>query len=309
MALTRRQLIGGSVGIGIGIGLASSRRAAMAQPSIEVRTVEELVTAIAPNRTLQLTRGKFTLSDLDSSWRSPYARFESVYDGYELVITDVDNLRLVGTNSRQSRLLTHPRYADVLKFQNCRNVQITDLELAHTSTAGFCRGGVLSFVDSADVQLERCVLYGSGTHGIEADGLNGLYCLHVNIRDCTYGILCLNRARDIDFESCQFFSNRGFSMIGLNQCQTVRFFDCLMYDNRVDLIAGMPPTGDDFMFNVVASDGVELERCTLQDNLVTYLATHPEAIALRDTTIVGNTFTNSLYPTDGGYQSPPLCPI
>lgn len=311
MTLSRRQfaytVFWGS--LGTTLALLPTKRA-HAEDSITVENTEELLNAIAPNRTLQLSRGAFMLSDIDAAWRSPYARFEEVYDGYELVISNVENLKLVGVDNTLSRIVTRPRYADVLKFENCRNIEFDNLELAHTGDAGFCRGSVFGFVDCEDVRIGRCVMIGSGTHGIEANGLKQLRCNDSIIRDCTYGILCLLEASDVEFEASQFFGNQGFSMINLSDCQRVRFSDCQMYDNRVDLIEGAPPIGNDYMFNVMNSGGIELSDCTLRDNLVSFLAPFPGAIQMLNTTILNNSFeSDRLYPEEDRPQSSPFCPV
>ena len=316
MTLSRRQFTQAALWGGLGAALAfSPKQSVQAQPTggnqrIIVETAEDFLNAIGPDRVIQVRAGAFTLSDADPTWQSPYARFEEVYDGYELVITNVDNLWIEGTENTLSRILTRPRYADVLKCRDCRNIRFENLELAHTGDAGFCRGSVLAFANCEDVRIDDCILFGSGTHGIEADGLTQLSCSNSVIRDCTYGILCLQQASDVRFDTCQFFDNAGFSMIGLLHCQRIDFTNCLMYDNRVDLIQGLPPTGDDYLFNVMDSEEVIVERCQLHHNQVTHLAPFPDAIQLFDTRIEDNFFgPDTLYPRDRDYQARPLCPV
>ncbi|MEO1299230.1 MAG: hypothetical protein AAFW75_26320, partial [Cyanobacteria bacterium J06636_16] len=79
-----------------GVTLAlTSERQAYAQDVIAVNTSEAFVQAIGPNRTIELASGSFTLSDLDPGLQTRHVRFESVFDGYELVIADVENLTIV----------------------------------------------------------------------------------------------------------------------------------------------------------------------------------------------------------------------
>ncbi|MEM0980798.1 MAG: right-handed parallel beta-helix repeat-containing protein [Cyanobacteria bacterium P01_H01_bin.58] len=288
--------------------LPRSRAQAQAEAPVVVDTTEAFLRAIGPNRTIQLLPGEFTLSDITPTWRSPYARFVSVFDGYELVISEVENLRIVGADNTLSRLLTRPRYADVLKFFNCRNISFDNLELAHTMDAGTCRGSVLAFANCDTVAVDRCVLFGSGTHGIEAEGLGKLTCTESIIRDCTYGILCFNQVSQARFERCQFFQNRGFSMIDLLNCEQVKFFDCRMYDNAH--IPDLSLIGNDFMFNVMDSEGIELVQSQLHHNRIRHLAPYAGAIAILNTSIAENSFApDSLYPTDDTYQSTPFCPV
>ncbi|MEL6398777.1 MAG: right-handed parallel beta-helix repeat-containing protein [Cyanobacteria bacterium J06607_6] len=316
MTLSRRQFTQTALWSGLGAALAfSPKQSVQAQPPrgnqrIMVDTTEDFLNAIGPDRILRVRSGAFTLSDIDPTWQSPYARFEEVYDGYELVITNVENLWIKGVENTLSRILTRPRYADVLKFRDCRNVRFENLELAHTGDAGFCRGSVLAFANCEAVRIDDCILFGSGTHGIEANGLTQLNCYNSVIRDCTYGILCLQQASDLRFQNCQFFDNAGFSMIGLLNCQRIDFTHCLMYDNRVDLIQGVPPIGDDYLFNVVDSEEIIVEHCQLHHNQVTHLAPFPNAIQLFETRMADNAFgPDTLYPRDRDYQARPLCPV
>ena len=284
-----------------------SRQQVHAQEAIQVTTSEAFVQAIGPNRTIELASGSFTLSDIDPGLQTPYVRFESVFDGYELVISDVENLTIVGTDNTLSRLLTQPRYADVLKFINCQNLSLQNLELAHTKDAGFCRGSVLSFGNCQTVQIDQCVLIGSGTHGIEAQVLSNLTCRASVIKECTYGILCLNSATAVRFENCQFYENTGFSMVNLSDCQQVSFVDCLMYDNASESRF----VGNDFMFfNVEQSQSIEVIGSQLYNNAVAYLAPSTAALTLTNVALEGNTFAPStLYPEDPTIQSSPFCPL
>ncbi len=284
-----------------------AKQRASAQEIISVDTSEAFVQAIGPNRTIELASGSFTVSDLDPGLQTRYVRFESVFDGYELVISDVENLTIIGTDNTLSRLLTQPRYADVIKFINCRNLSLQNLELAHTKDAGFCRGSVLSFGNCQTVQIDQCVLVGSGTHGIEAQVLSDLTCRASVIKECTYGILCLDRAAVVRFEDCQFYENAGFSMVDLADCEQVSFINCLMYDNASDSRYGFY---DDFMFNIWQSQQIEVVDCQLYNNQVPYLAPSTSALTLTNVALEDNSFPPSaLYPDDPSIQTPPFCPI
>jgi hypothetical protein len=72
--------------------------------------------------------GVYTLSELNPDLQTPYARFQEVFDGYELVISDVENLTILPA-ATSTQILTLTQYADVLKFVNCRGIQLKSLEL------------------------------------------------------------------------------------------------------------------------------------------------------------------------------------
>lgn len=49
---------------------------------------------------------------------------ESVFDGEQLIVSDISNVTIVGDNST---LLVNPRYANVICFRNCYNIKMIDL--------------------------------------------------------------------------------------------------------------------------------------------------------------------------------------
>jgi len=288
------------------IATLTHRRRAQAQNRIRVTTADELVAAIGPNRTLELASGSFVISDVGRNSRNPYVSFRSVFDGEELVITGVENLTLVGADNALTRVMTRPRYAEVLKFTSCSNLRLHNLELSHTPESGFCRGGVVSFILCDGVEIDRCVLYGSGIYGILATNLTNLSCRTTVIRECTDGILCLEQSADLTFEDCQFFDNAGLSMIQLDTCDRVRFARCLMHDNYRDDVGFLDEY--DLMFHIWQSSPVELTDCRLHDNQIPYLAPRASAIALSNTTFDANTFDDApFYPRDRALSPPFPC--
>ncbi|MDB9527638.1 right-handed parallel beta-helix repeat-containing protein [Oscillatoria sp. CS-180] len=276
-----------------------------AEALIQVNTTAEFVGAIGPNRTLEVAPGSLVLSELSLGRQNSYAVVQEAYDGYELVISGVDNLTIVGKDNTLSRVLTRPRYADVLKFKNCRNLTLENLELAHTKDLGYCQGAVLSFSDCTDVAVNRCVLYGSGTYGIEAARLINLTCRETIIRDCTYGMVCINQGQNLAFENCQLFDNAGLSMINLNECSQVAFSNCLVHDNSSDFLDYAIPH---YLFYVWESAGIQMQDCQVYDNSIAYLASAEGAIAVTDTVLANNTFGGALYPAEPEHLSP-FCPV
>lgn len=278
----------------------AARQRAFAQTRMTITTVAEFVRAIGPDRILEIAPGSFVLSEIPLGQLSPYVRVQEAFDGNELVISEVANLTLIGQDTILSRVLARPRYADVLKFENCRNLSLQNLEMAHTKDLGYCRGAVLGFTNCDTVEIDQCVLYGSGTYGIEGSNVSNLTCRETVIRDCTYGMLCFNNATNLQFESCQFFDNAGFSMINLNECQQITFSDCLLHDNITDAGFDLPY----YLFHVWNSPGIELQNCRIYRNSVPYLASAEGAIALSSTTFEGNSFERDRYPAEPESFSP-----
>ena len=172
-----------------------------ADNKIHVDNMEDFIEAIAPGAQIELATGQYNLSDyLGSAWaaegeawndRHDYVEIRDVYDGLELVIKDVDGLELYGgaSDPLQTEIVTDPRYASVLNFDDCENVHVMSMTLGHTDR-GDCSGDVLYFEDCRDVYVDNADLYGCGVYGIDMDHCEGvLQCHDCKIHDCAYGPL------------------------------------------------------------------------------------------------------------------------
>ncbi len=119
-------------------GMAAAEETAPEQTRVEVFTVDEFLDAIAPNTEIILATGEYNLTRATGYSRSnsAYYHWEGGYDGYELVITDVENLSIVGGDPNAVTISTEPRYANVLRFDNVDGVTLSDLVVGHTREQG-----------------------------------------------------------------------------------------------------------------------------------------------------------------------------
>ncbi len=165
-----------------------------------VSTAEELLEAIGPDRTLLLQRGDYLLSDAaDAIWTADaeawnqtheWVQLRECYDGVEVLIRDVDGLTLLGQSGDRGdvQILTDPRYATVLNFEDCSDLSLLHLTVGHTER-GDCEGDVLGFTACRNVRLANTDLFGCGCLGIHASGGAGLFVYDSLIRDCSFGPL------------------------------------------------------------------------------------------------------------------------
>ena len=172
---------------------------------ILVETVDELIDAIGPDRHLALSAGDFKLSDASSYGRdtgNPYCYWADCYDGYELCISGVENLTLLGDGIGKTQILTEPRYANVLVFEGgSRGLSLINFTAGHTTLPGFCAGGVLLFRDCSDIGIESCDLFGCGVLGISAHNVQNLIASNSTIRECSYGAILAVGCYDIRFQN------------------------------------------------------------------------------------------------------------
>jgi len=187
-----------------------------------------------------------------------YLTWEEVFDGYELIIKEVKNLTIRCGPS--GSLVTGPRYSFVLNFQGCEGITLEGLTAGHTE-GGTCTGGVLRFADCKDIQINDCNLYGCGTEGLLLENVDGLSMEGGSIYECTYDIMSVVGGTNLAFRGCTFRDNREFTLINLGNAEAVSFEDCLFEGNWGDVIFG----------ETWGSEGCEditVKGCTFQDNLI-----------------------------------------
>ena len=199
------------------------------QAELHVKTVDELLAAIAPHTTVFLDAEEFDLSAASDygSGGGLYYTWADTYDGPGLVLHDLDGFALVGGGMGVTLLSAVPRYADVLYFENCRDISLKDMTLGHRLEPGYCAGNVVELMLCTGVTIERCGLFGCGVIGICAANCSDLLVSESNIYDCSYLGAQLDNVEDALFTGCSVTdcgSDYGFNGFFLNNCSGV-FFD------------------------------------------------------------------------------------
>ena len=213
-----------------------------AENVVRVSNVDELLAAIAPNTTIELEAGTYdltTASDYGQDTHSAYYSWNGAYDGFELTLHNLDKLTIRGAGKGSTVLAAVPRYANVLKISNCRNVALENLTAGHTTEPGFCMGGVLSFEMTDNASIENCGLYGCGTIGVQARECNGLSVDHSEIYECSYGAVSLHSCRDVTVTECDVHDHgtragQGDAMFlfDFNYSEDVAIYKNRIHDNR-----------------------------------------------------------------------------
>ena len=122
--------------------------------SVTVNSAQELAAAIAPGATITMGEGvlKLDFGD-DINTENPYSWGEAVEDGFQLGISGVQELTIQGAGRDATRIQTDPRFADVLKFENCGNLTLRGFTAGHTVQAEGCEGDVIDLGDCQNVLL------------------------------------------------------------------------------------------------------------------------------------------------------------
>ncbi|MDP6543615.1 MAG: right-handed parallel beta-helix repeat-containing protein [Phycisphaerae bacterium] len=245
---------------------------------IRVGTVEELISAIGPDRYIAILPGRYDLSSV-AQRQMKYVLWSKVHDGYELIIRNVRGLKLIGLDE-PVKILAKPRYANVLSFTNCRNIHLQNLVLGHTPE-GYCTGGVVRMTKCSGVRIYSCNLFGCGIEGLELREVKGLEFYNSVIRDCTYGIMTVVSSSNIIFNDSIFMQNREFGGFTFTDSRNVRLERCVIEGNRFDSL-------DAILFSATSCSDIELRGCTITGNVFKTFMKPANSIKVTGTRIEGN---------------------
>ena len=171
---------------------------------IHVHTVDELLASIGPDVTIYLEDGVYDLSEA-ADYGLPGGEYYSwmlCYDGPGLVIQNVENLTICAAGPHRAGISAVPRYADVLGFDNCKNITLKNFTAGHTQAPSDCAGGVLNFMGTDTVTIEDCSLYGCGVLGVTAYNCKDMDIRYTEIHHCSYGAISLQDCGDVRVERC-----------------------------------------------------------------------------------------------------------
>ena len=247
---------------------------------VHVETVDELLAAIAPDTTIDLGVGTYDLStaaNYGEDSGSEYYRWNQAYDGYELEIHDVENLVLHGAGMDHSTIAAVPRYANVLKFYNCKNITLDKLTAGHTQEPGFCAGGVLRFDASSNINISLCGMFGCGTIGVWAQDCAGLNVSASNIYECSTAAVSLHSCREVTVDDCEVFNNgtkagqsSAMSLFQFTGCNSVAVTNSRIVKNAFqNLLASDYSKDVIFLSNSVPANTVYTSMFTLSQYPIT----------------------------------------
>lgn len=190
------------------------------QTEVHVKTVDELLAALAPNTKIVLDTQLYDLSTATGYGKgsSDYYYWEENHDGPGLVINNVDNLTICSDDVKGHTISALPRYANVLTFNECTNILVEGFTAGHTVEPGYCVGGVISFRDSDSVTVNNCSLYGCGTLGVEAQYSGDVTVTNCEIYECSYGGIRMRSVDGINIADCTF-RDLGGSSIAFSDCK------------------------------------------------------------------------------------------
>ncbi len=257
------------------------------QDQIAASTVDEFLAAIAPNTEIVLDGALYDLSTATDygKGKTDYYRWQECFDGYELVIQNVDNLTITSSdrNHKDHTIAAVPRYAAVLGFEHCRNTLLSGLTAGHTQEPGSCSGDVIYYDSCDNMTIDNCGLYGCGVIGVSADNCTGLEILNSEIYECSSGGIELSTTDSVLVENTSFHNigtpeTSAGNAAYLYGCYDVSLRSCTFQDN--------------FLYSLIQADSTQLslENTTFQNN-----STKESGFRLHDSELIldGSIFQNN----------------
>lgn len=258
---------------------------------ITVENAEEFVEAIGSNRIIQLKGNTIYLSELGADRNGENFYYQECYDGHELVINNVVNMKIIGLGAKPVKIITKPTYGDVIEFKNCEKIHISNVDAGHGPEKGGCVGGVFHFIESTNISIDKSIMYGSGIEGITAEKTTNLKCTQSIIRGCTYSIMTLTESSNFEFEGCEFSDNKEYDLVNMNGCSKIKFSKCVFGNNQT----GLEDFSDYALFNIENSSQIALKDCKIENNSTLYLCKSKNSIDFGNTKKENNSFKKGEY--------------
>lgn len=260
--------------------LRAARAKAPARRRVQVRTVQELLAGIAPNTTLELMEGPFTLpADLESVPTNRHVKALEQWGEVVLEVQEVHNLHIRAVGAR-ARVLGSSS-ADVLRFSACRDVSLEGIVLGHIEgLEQGCSAPVLTLHDCDGFKLRDCELFGCGTEGIVAERSRNLAMERSEVHTCRYGVVRFQSCTGLHFSASVF---RDCSMVwdsgGLSftDCSNVVFDGCSVRGMSQEMPARVP------LFGVQMDEAITFRRGSITGNLCPRVATSKLLLVRQET--------------------------
>lgn len=207
---------------------------------VTVNSVDELLAAIGPDTKIHMKAGTYNLqdaSDYGAVRSEGYYTWDDRGDGYQLVLTGVQNLTIRGSGREGTLVETEPRYANVLALQDCTGVVLEGFATGHTE-GGECSSGVVYLENCTDVALKNLGIFGCGTVGVESRACTDISLMDSEIYECAFYGIVAEQTAGLTVEGCTFHDlgdirNGGGIVFRLSDSRDVSVTGCNISDNTV----------------------------------------------------------------------------
>ncbi len=242
-----------------------------------VSSVDELLTAIAPDTEILLEEGEYLLSeagDYGQQSTNPYYEWKDLGLGeYELQLQNLKNLTIRGSGSDFTTLSTDPRYANVLSLSDCENVNVEAVTLGHTNMAEACEGGVVRLERCQEITLDGVELYGCGSLGLHTFQCQDVTLMGSSIYECSVGGVSLCDTTNVDIHDCSIHSigkeTEARYLVEVIGGENISVSNCELSDNITDgLISVNDGSNVVFRENRFAANQVNYDSFDFQSEVI-----------------------------------------
>lgn len=235
-----------------------------AQTKVRVKNTAEFIKAIKSNTIIEMEYGLYQFEDNLNEYGAA---------GKGFVIEGISNLTIIGVGKFPSEIVLEDEYSTVLIFDKCTSIKLENVEVGHGAAKGYCSGAVIKTNETTNLTIDKSILYGSGTYGIESIGSQNITCQNSTIRSCTYGAIYMTNTKNITFTNCSFTDNGGFDMFTFTDCSVINFNTCIIKDNKNSNPEDKNHQySSNLLFSLVGnSTPIILTNCLVKFNRVDYL--------------------------------------
>lgn len=262
---------------------------------IKVASAKDLFQNVKPYTRIILTEDYYNIAKIDPEYfRSDYAYLEDSFDGYEVFIHDVDHLEICSSKDALPEIVSESPHANVINFKNCKNVKLDGVIAGHAVQKGSCSGGVINLDNSSNIEILNCHLYGCGTYGLTTYDSNYITLTNSEIYECSYGLVDLYRSNHFEFNNCTFKDSEEFNMLGIHDCNNVKFQNCIIRGNNCGSYGSLIAAG--------GSRNIAFTKCLFENNTYNYFSSVDDDITLTSCKGKDENFENKYYPDYSGYD-------
>ncbi len=284
---------------------------------IKVSNGTELLQAIAPNTTIELTAAEYRLpcpdpqensdnsgdgSDSEEPVHTDYVNFD-FFSGY--TIRSLDNLTIIGKEKSKAHVYIRKSKGAVFGFDSCTNIRLQNLKLGHQPPAGkilrLCGDITAPVIDlrsySKNIIIDKCDLYGTGNWGIVGYSAEDITVIDTNIYDCNIGLARLMDSKAVKFITCNFHDNTTGryakdNWFGFGNSSVI-FDKCRITNNKFTLRPEDLTSNDYYIlhgekqylvymgkeYDTFGTGSVEFRNCVFSDNDFEQITDMPESVA------------------------------
>ena len=226
----------------------------------EVSSVDQLLSAIGPNRTIQLVPGEYELSqasDYGQVSDNPYYTWREENGGYTLILRGVENLTIQGAGD--CRITMVKPTPDILVVENSRGVTLENLSLSHAGEIDSQSSGGVRLENCEDVALREVNLHRSGAYGLRIKLSGNVQVTDSSLYDCALVGVIAEGSRDILVENCRMYAlggtpQEGISAFYLWLTDNVTITGCTLSDSALESLLVSAPC-----------DGTQMTDCAMEN--------------------------------------------